>query len=66
MKVTTPRKVSMPVFTKIAGGSLTFSRAACTRRGTCRSFESTRRARSVSDAKANRACGARLAARIWP
>ena len=66
MKVTTPRKVSMPVLTKIAGGSLTLSRAAWTSRGTCRSLESTRRARSVSDAKVNRACGARLAATIWP
>ena len=46
----TPRQVSMPTFTKIAGGSLMLSRAACTRRGTWRSFDSTRRARSVSGA----------------
>ena len=45
-----PRQVSMPTFTKIAGGSLMLSRAAWTRRGTWRSFDSTRRARSVSGA----------------
>ena len=66
MKVTTPRKVSMPVFTKMAGGSLMLSRAACTSRGTWRSFESRRRARSVSGAKVKMACDARLAARVWP
>ncbi len=66
MKVTTPLKVSMPVLTKIAGGSLTLSRAAWTSRGTWRSLESTRRARSVSEANAKSAWGARLAARICP
>ncbi len=49
MNVITPRSVSMPVLTKIAGGSLTLSRAAWMSRGTWRSFDSTRRARSVSE-----------------
>ena len=50
MNVLTPRQVSRPTLTKMAGGSLTFSRAAWIRRGTCRSLERTRRARSVSGA----------------
>ncbi len=66
MKVTMPRNVSMPVFTKMAGGSLMLSRADCTSRGTWRSFESSRRARSVSGANVKIVCEARLAARVWP
>jgi hypothetical protein len=50
MKRCVPRMLSSPTLTKMPGGSLTFSRAAWTTRGTWRSFESTRRARSVSGA----------------
>ena len=45
-----PRRLSRPNFTKMPGGSFTLSRAACIRRGTWRSFERTRRARSASGA----------------
>ncbi len=62
MNVIAPRQVSMPTLTKIAGGSLTLSRAACTRRWTWRSFDRTRRARSGCGVEVKMACDARLEA----
>jgi hypothetical protein len=50
MNDSAPRQVSRPIFTKIPALSLTLSRAACTSLVVCRSFESTRRARSGSGA----------------
>ena len=50
MKVITPRSVSTPTLTNMAGGSLTLSRAALMSRGVCRSFDRMRRARSASGA----------------
>jgi len=50
MNESTPRQLSSPVLTKIPGLSLMLSRAAWTRRGTCRSLDTTRRARSASGA----------------
>src|SRR6478735_8617755 len=46
MNFNVPRQVSRATFRKMPGGSLTLSRAAWTTRGTCRSFDTTRRARS--------------------
>ena len=60
MKLSAPRNVSRPTLTKMPGGSLMLSRAACTRRAVCRSFDSTRRARSGSGACVNTTCAARL------
>jgi hypothetical protein len=59
-----PRHVSMPTLTKMAGGSLMLSRAACTSRGTWRSFDSTRRARSDSGEWLKMAWAARLEASV--
>ena len=50
MKRSVPRRLSSPTLTKMPGGSLMLSRAAWINRGTCRSFECTRRARSASGA----------------
>src|SRR3954468_947379 len=52
MKRSAPRRLSSPTLTKMPGGSLMLSRAACISRGTWCSFETTRRGR------AGRAAGA--------
>ena len=50
MKRSVPRMLSRPTLTKMPGGSLMLSRAAWMKRGTWRSFDNTRRARSASGA----------------
>ena len=50
MNDSTPRQVSSAVLTKMPGASLMLSVAAWTKRGTWRSFDTIRRARSGSGA----------------
>jgi len=64
MKRRAPLNVSMPTLMKMPGGSLMLSRAAWMRRGTWRSFDRTRRARSVAGANENSAWVARLEAMV--
>ena len=60
MNLSVPFIVSMPTLTKMPGASLMLSRAAWMTRGVCRSFDSTRRARSGAEAWAKSACPAKL------
>ena len=58
MNVITPSNISAPVLMKMPGGSSTLAAAASRNRGVCRSFDTTRRARSSTGACSNRACPA--------